>query len=84
MEKLKPRILSDSVELPPWLQRQGYDIWQRHNLWLLFNALAMNAQSLTLIALWNGRPPDGPGGARIWSSTSRRAATRSCVSRRSG
>ncbi len=63
VEKLKPRILSDSVELPPWLQRQGYDIWQRHNLWLLFNALAMNAQSLTLIALWNGCPPDGPGGA---------------------
>ena len=62
-DRLKPRILSESEELPLWLQRGGYDVWQRHTLWVLFNALAMNPQTLTLIALWNGQPSDGPGGA---------------------
>jgi hypothetical protein len=62
VERLKPRVLSDSNELPLWLQGRNYDIWQRHNLWVLFNALAMNASSLTLIALWDGRPSDGSGG----------------------
>ena len=33
-----------------------------NNLWMLFNALAKNPSSITLIALWNGEEGDGPGG----------------------
>jgi hypothetical protein len=58
------RILSETEDLPSWLvEREGeYDIWQRNSLWLLHNALAEQDQSVTLIALWNGKTGDGPGG----------------------
>ena len=46
-----------------WLRgKSDYSIWQRNNLWMLFNALALTAKSLTLIALWDNGPADGPGG----------------------
>jgi hypothetical protein len=62
-QRLTPRVLSESKELPMWLRRKkDYDIWRRNNLWMLFNALALNAKSLTLIALWDQGKADGPGG----------------------
>jgi hypothetical protein len=64
LERSTPRILADSQELPRWLTgKPGYDIWQRNNLWLIFNALAENARAMTLMALYNAeRDSDGPGG----------------------
>lgn len=70
------RILShatdvdDDIEyLPAWLRdKKNYNIWQRNNLWMLFNALAEGCDektsdpNLTLIALWDGADGDGPGG----------------------
>ena len=58
------RVLALSKELPRWLaDKKDYDIWQRNNLWMMFNALAEDARRLTLIALYNPeRDPDGPGG----------------------
>ena len=70
------RVLSEAVEvgdaserLPAWLRaKPGYGIWERTNLWLLFNALDEGCDprgddpNLTLIALWDGSPGDGPGG----------------------
>lgn len=63
-EAVPPRVLSDSKDLPRWLvDKKPYDIWQRNNLWMMFNALAEDARDLTLIALYNReRDPDGPGG----------------------
>ena len=60
--RVPPRELSDSTQLPVWLRgRKGYTIWQRNNLWMLFNALALDLP-LTLLALWDQGPADGPGG----------------------
>jgi hypothetical protein len=58
------RVLSETEDLPSWLVKREdeYDIWQRNSLWLLHNALAEQDQSVTLIALWNGKTGDGPGG----------------------
>lgn len=58
------RILSETEDLPDWLveRSETYNIWQRNSLWLLHNALAEQEQSVTLIALWNGKTGDGPGG----------------------
>jgi tetratricopeptide (TPR) repeat protein len=70
------RILSDATDvaddseyLPAWLRdKPQYNIWQRNNLWMLFNALAEGCDqktgdpNLTLIALWDGSDGDGPGG----------------------
>jgi hypothetical protein len=61
-ERVPPRVMGGSTELPVWLRSQkGYSIWQRNNLWMLFNALALD-RPLTLIALWDQGPADGPGG----------------------
>ena len=70
------RVLSEAIDvndeseyLPAWLRsKPDYDIWQRNNLWMLFNALAEGCDdktgdpNLTLIALWDGAGGDGPGG----------------------
>jgi len=71
------RVLSQAAEaqkedvnyLPAWLRdKDKYNIWQRNNLWMLFNALAEGCDektgdpNLTLIALWDGDQEDGPGG----------------------
>ena len=70
------RILSEATEvnddkdyLPAWLRnKKDYGIWQRNNLWMLYNALAESCDNktgdpnLTLIALWDGQKGDGPGG----------------------
>jgi hypothetical protein len=63
-ERVPPRVLADSKQLPGWLaDKKDYDIWQRNNLWMMFNVLAMDARHLTLMALYNReRDPDGPGG----------------------
>ena len=61
--RIEPRILSECEELPNWLHgKPDYGIWQRNNLWMLFNALATNSEDLTLIALWDKGKADGPGG----------------------
>ena len=55
--------LTDSPELPKWLQfKRGYDIWQRNNLWLLSEAFWLAPKNLTVIGLWDGELGDGPGG----------------------
>jgi hypothetical protein len=62
-DRVTPRVLSESEELPRWLRgKKDYTIWQRNNLWMLFNALALNPERLTLVALWDGGKGDGPGG----------------------
>jgi hypothetical protein len=61
--RLDSRVLSPTKELPNWLRKKnGYSIWQRTNLWILFNALVLGGSNVTLIALWDGRGGDGPGG----------------------
>ena len=62
-ERLPRRVLLDSEELPRWLrEKPGYGIWQRDNLWMLHNALALGRDRVTVIALWDGESGDGPGG----------------------
>ncbi len=66
------RVLSSAEDvtdereyLPVWLRsKPDYGIWQRNNLWMLYNALAAGgARNLTLVALWDGEETgDGPGG----------------------
>lgn len=77
VERDQVRILSQATKeekdekkyLPAWLRNKGnYSIWQRNNLWMLYNALAEGCDqktgdpNLTLIALWDGSEGDGPGG----------------------
>ena len=60
---LTPTYLTDSAELPLWLSmKTDYSTWQRANLWLLQEALAVGAKNLTLITLWDGVETKGIGG----------------------
>jgi hypothetical protein len=59
----KWHILSQTKDLPNWLQKKKeYTIWERNNLWELHCALVEGGINMTLIALWNGKGGDGPGG----------------------
>jgi hypothetical protein len=58
-----PVILSDSDELPPWAERiRDYGVSQRGNIWIMQDALLRPNADVTLIALWNQRAGEGPGG----------------------
>ena len=70
-------VLSKTPELPKWLQfKKGYDVWQRNNLWLLSEALCRTPAHLTLIALWDGKTGDGPGGTEHMVALARERGAR--------
>ena len=63
--KLPRHVLAQTKTLPRWLARHtDYDFWERNNLWMLQNALVNGGQHISLMALWNGKSGDGPGGTR--------------------
>ncbi|WP_149274912.1 tetratricopeptide repeat-containing protein [Pareuzebyella sediminis] len=56
-------ILAETKELPVWLQeKKNYSFWERNNLWLLNTALSFGGRHLNLVAVWDGKGGDGPGG----------------------
>lgn len=55
-------VLGDSLELPDWIRRDDYSVWERNNYWMLNSAWEHGAANVALIALWNGEGGDGPGG----------------------
>jgi hypothetical protein len=49
--------------LPIWLSfKRDYTSWQRANLWLIYETLAVGAKNFTQLALWDGVKTDGLGG----------------------
>jgi hypothetical protein len=58
-----PVILSDSDELPAWTAGiKDYSVFQRGNIWNMQDALLRPNADVTLVALWNQRAGEGPGG----------------------
>src|SRR5215217_484905 len=79
-KRLSSRELGKSKELPRWLQaKDDYTIWQRNNLWMLYNAMACGSQYVTLIALWDGEAGDGPGGTKDMVNKSHESAAKTIV-----
>lgn len=78
--RLSKRILGDSKELPNWLvEKPDYDIWQRNNLWMLHNALALGGRNVTLIALWNGEEGEGSGGTKDMVERARQRGAKTLI-----
>ena len=46
--------LSGTVGLPSWLEAAGIDQWERGNRWVLEHSLTRQAESVHLLALWDG------------------------------
>jgi hypothetical protein len=75
------RQLFETMEMPKWLQTEkpDYGIWERNNLWMLHNALALGGRYTTLIALWNGEGGDGPGGTKDMVEQARKLGARTII-----
>jgi hypothetical protein len=58
------RLLGDKLELPPWIEKPGYDVWQRNNRWTIQSGITSGTGKTVLIALWDGEAGDGPGGTK--------------------
>jgi len=79
-QRLPRRELGRSKELPRWLQsKPDYTIWQRNNLWMLYNAMACGSRYVTLIALWDGKTGDGPGGTKDMMNKADESAAKAIV-----
>lgn len=62
-ERLNPIVLQETDELPLWMRgRTDYGVFQRGNIWMLEWAFAQENSDVVLIALWDGKTGDGPGG----------------------
>lgn len=63
---LKLRLADPPLAAPDVLGElpAGDDAFVRGNLWLLASALALGAEKLHFICLWDGGSGDGPGGTR--------------------
>ena len=61
---LDVQVLEEDARSPAWLPDCGEDyVWQRGNEWMLHAARSVSGSEVTLLALWDGRPAAGPGGA---------------------
>jgi hypothetical protein len=61
---VKPRFLSESDELPTWLEERTsrYTPLLRTSLWFIKTANSVPAVQYTLLALWDGEKGTGTGG----------------------
>ena len=56
-------VLSNDADLPAGPRTiPDYGVFQRGNIWMLEDALIRPNADVTLVALWNGKAGDGPGG----------------------
>lgn len=81
---LQRRELAQSAAMPRWLREKNkYGIWQRNNLWVLSNAIALDkaggGTNVTLIALWNGKKGDAPGGTEDMVEQSKERGARTII-----
>jgi hypothetical protein len=78
-QELRPP-LAENEKMPIWLQaKENYSIWQRNNLWMLYNALHRGGRNTTLIALWDGGGDDGPGGTKDMITQARALGARTII-----
>lgn len=57
--------MNNSADMPPWAESiADYGVFQRGNIWIMEDALLRPNADVTLLALWNGKAGDGPGGTQ--------------------
>lgn len=79
-ETATTRTYQRSKDLPTWLEPKGsYSVWERSNLWMLHNALWYGAANMSLIALWDGKGGDGPGGTKHMVDTANTSGSQTII-----
>jgi hypothetical protein len=75
-----PVLLSDDADLPVWAASiQDYGVFQRGNIFMLEAALSKPNADVTLLALWNGKAGDGPGGTADMVELAKEQGAKVCV-----
>jgi tetratricopeptide (TPR) repeat protein len=79
VDRNEPIILSDTDGLPTWIENlQNYNVFQRGNIWMMEYARLQPNTDATLIALWNERSGDGPGGTSDMVNLAREKGLKLC------
>lgn len=79
-KKLPVFQLTESEKLPGWLQKkEGYNIWERSNLWMLNSALVNGGLYTTMIALWDGKGGDSAGGTEHMVQQAQKSGAKTVV-----
>jgi hypothetical protein len=80
LAKNPPILLSDDVDLPGWADSiPSYSVFQRGNIWVIEDALLRPNADVTLLALWNGKAGDGPGGTADMVKLAEAQGAKVCV-----
>jgi hypothetical protein len=75
-----PVLLSESAELPVWAASiPDYGVFQRGNIFMIEAALIAPHADVTLLALWNGKAGDGPGGTADMVKLAQEQGAKVCV-----
>ena len=76
----EPIILSETDGLPTWTENlQNYNVFQRSNIWMMLHAILQPNADSTLIALWNEKSGDGPGGTSDMVNLAKEKGLKLCI-----
>ena len=75
-----PVLLSDDTALPVWAASiPDYGVFQRGNIFMIEAALIAANADVTLLALWNGKAGDGPGGTADMVRLAKEQGAKVCI-----
>jgi hypothetical protein len=75
-----PVFLGDDADLPVWASTiPQYGVYQRGNIFMMESALLAPNADVTLLALWNGKAGDGPGGTADMVQLAKDEGAKTCV-----
>jgi Tetratricopeptide Repeats-Sensor len=75
-----PIILCDTDTVPVWVEAiPNYGPFQRGNVFVIETALLQPNADVTLLALWNGKGGDGPGGTGDMVALAQHRGAKPCV-----
>ena len=75
-----PVLLNDAAGLPGWASAiPNYGDYQRGNIFMIQSALRAPNADVTLLALWNGKAGDGPGGTADMIKLAKDEGAKICI-----
>jgi hypothetical protein len=79
LERNPPEIMPSEADKQSVSGHSDAGLWERNNAWILRAALTLGGKRTLLIALWDGRAGDGPGGTRDMIEQARANGARAVI-----